>query len=81
MKNIASYVWAATAAVMIIVAPAAAGTDTAMTTWDGWAPKFYPGLEAVGSVECVPNGFKDMAGNRCQWNQSHLGQKNWSDLA
>ena len=24
----------------------------------GWAPKFYPGLEAVGSVEWVPGGFK-----------------------
>ena len=24
----------------------------------GWAPKFYPGLEAVGSVEWVPKAFK-----------------------
>ena len=26
---------------------------------DGWAPKFYAGLEAVGSVTCVTNGFKE----------------------
>ena len=68
MKNIASCVWAATAAVMIVVAPAAAGTDTAMTAWDGWAPKFYPGLEAVGSVEWIPGGFngKDVS-VRLKW--------------
>ena len=25
---------------------------------EGWSPKFYPGLEAVGSVETLPGGFK-----------------------
>ena len=25
----------------------------------GWSPKFYHGLEAVGSVETLPSGFKD----------------------
>ena len=29
---------------------------------DGWAPKFYYGLEAVGSVKWVPNAYKDKIG-------------------
>ena len=29
----------------------------------------------------IPNGFRDMKGNRIQWNQSLLGQKKWGDLA
>lgn len=28
----------------------------------------------------IPANFKDMNGNRCQWNQSVLGQKNWEEL-
>ena len=27
-------------------------------SFDGWVPKFYSGLEAVGSVEWIPGGFK-----------------------
>ena len=29
---------------------------------DGWMPKFYNGLEAVGSVEWVPKAYKDKIG-------------------
>ena len=29
----------------------------------------------------IPSSFRDMAGDRCQWNQSSLGQKDWGDLA
>ena len=28
----------------------------------------------------IPSGFKDMEGNRCQWNDDAIGQKNWGDL-
>ena len=28
----------------------------------------------------IPSGFKDMEGNRCQWNDNALGQKDWGDL-
>ena len=35
---------------------------------DGWSPQFYPGLEAVGSVEWLPKAYKDKAGAiRCVW--------------
>ena len=35
---------------------------------DGWTPKFYHGLEAVGSVECMPMGFKGKsAAIRLKW--------------
>ena len=34
----------------------------------GWSPKFYHGLEAVGSVELLPSGFKDKdASVRLKW--------------
>ena len=34
----------------------------------GWSPKFYHGLEAVGSVELLPRGFKDKAASvRLKW--------------
>lgn len=34
----------------------------------GWAPKFYPGLEAGGSVEWLPNGYKGKdAAVRLKW--------------
>ena len=34
----------------------------------GWAPKFYHGLEAVGSVETLPSGFKGKdASIRLKW--------------
>ena len=28
----------------------------------------------------IPSGFKDMEGNRCQWNDVALGQRDWGDL-
>ena len=32
--------------------------ETGDAAHDGWVPKFYSGLEAVGSVEWIPGGFK-----------------------
>ena len=35
---------------------------------DGWMPKFFNGLEAVGSVEWKPKAYKDKVGAiRCVW--------------
>ena len=40
---------------------------------DGWVPKFYPGLEAVGSVTTVPNAFKGkLPAMRCAWESGAL---------
>ena len=43
---------------------ASAGTELP----GGWSPKFYHGLEAVGSVEAMPGGFKGKdASIRLKW--------------
>ena len=40
---------------------------------DGWVPKFYPGLEAVGSVTWAPGTFKGKGGAmRCAWESGAL---------
>lgn len=40
---------------------------------EGWRPLFYPGLEAVGSVEWVPNAFKGKLGAiRMAWESGAL---------
>ena len=40
---------------------------------DGWVPKFYPGLEAVGSVTWTPDAFKGKGGAlRCAWESGAL---------
>jgi hypothetical protein len=40
---------------------------------DGWTPKFYPGLEAVGSVTWEPGAFKGAGGAmRCAWESGAL---------
>ena len=53
----------ATAALLAM--PTFAGTDGVL---DGWMPKFYDGLEAVGSVVKVPDGFKGKeASIRLKW--------------
>ena len=40
---------------------------------DGWTPKFYSGLEAVGSVEWAPKAYKDKVGAiRCVWESGAL---------
>jgi hypothetical protein len=40
---------------------------------DGWVPKFYHGLEAVGSVTWAPDAFKGKGGAmRCAWESGAL---------
>ncbi|MBR6587791.1 MAG: hypothetical protein IKK82_10270, partial [Kiritimatiellae bacterium] len=40
---------------------------------DGWVPKFYPGLEAGGSVEWIPGGYKGIApAVRLKWDSGAM---------
>ncbi len=50
------------------VAAALFAANAAPNLPEGWSPKFYDGLEAVGSVELLPGGFKDKdASVRLKW--------------
>ena len=58
MKSVVSCAWTVVTVIALAAAHAVSGADSAVTARNGWAPKFYPGLEAVGSVEWVPKAFK-----------------------
>ena len=58
MKSVVSCAWTVVTVIALAAAHAVSGADSAVTARDGWVPKFYPGLEAVGSVEWVPKAFK-----------------------
>lgn len=50
-------------------ASASSGTDLP----DGWTPKFYYGMEAIGSVTWVPQARRaDMGAMRCAWESGAL---------
>ena len=42
-----------------VLAAMAAAAEAESELPGGWSPKFYDGLEAVGSVKLIPGGFKD----------------------
>ena len=69
------------AAALSFSAAAAAGVEGGIL--DGWSPKFYDGLEAVGAVEVMPGGFKGKeASIRLKWEYGAMlpWVRNWGEF-